>query len=153
MAERKINYKFLDIINYAICETVNDFLDGKELEFFRKVGEYHLTEASERHLLDLVIDDKPLDNLIKVARYLESMGYMEKISIKKLSESEAVIEMSGVSVTDSSVKMLEQGKHPSHYMTNLMQAALRKMNIKAELRDMDYNAETGFFREYWKILD
>lgn len=150
--ERYVNSKFFDTINYAICETVNEYFGEEALDFFRKVGENHLKEALERGLINLETEDKPLDNLIKIARYLEAMGYMEKIVIKKLSENEATVEMSGVSVTDSSVKMLTQDKHPSHYMTNLMQAALRRIGINAELKDMDYNEQTGHFKEYWKIL-
>jgi len=147
-----IKPEFLDIINYAICQTVDEFLDGKATEFFEKVGEYHLDEALKRGLIKIDPNDKPLDTLIKIARYLESVGYMEKIIINKLGENEALIEMHGVSVTKSSVKMLKENKQPSHYMTNIMLAALKKLGIRAELKDLEFNEEKCHFKEYWKVL-
>jgi len=143
---------FIDIINYAICQAVDDYLAEKAVDFFKKVGEYHFDEASERGLIKIEPDDKPLDALIKIARYLESVGYMKKILITKLDENEALVEMHEVSVTRSSAKMLRKGKQPSHYMTNVMFAVLRKLGVQAELRDLEYNEEKHYFKEHWKIL-
>jgi hypothetical protein len=77
---------------------------------------------------------------------------MEKILINKLSESEAFVEMYGVSVTRSSVKLLKNNRHPSHYMTNVMLAALEKIGVQAELRDVEFDEEKCHFKEHWKIL-
>jgi len=105
-----------------------------------------------RGLVRIERDRKPLDNLIDIARYLESTGYMEKIVIERLSEDEALVEMRGVSVTTSSVRLLKDGKHPSHFMTNIMLAALRRLGIQAELRDVAFDEEARKFKEHWKIL-
>jgi hypothetical protein len=145
--------EFLDIVNYAVCETVNEYVDGRAKEFFRKVGEYHLDEALRRGLVRVEPDDKPLDALIKIAKYLESCGYMEEIRINRIDEKEATVEMLGVSVTDSSAKLLGENKQPSHYMTNIMFAALRRLGVQAELRDMEYEPDKKHFKEYWKILE
>jgi len=131
---------------------VNDYLDEKATEFFKKVGEYHLDEAIKRGIIKIEPGDKPLDTLIKIARYLESAGYMEKILINKLSENEALVEMYGVSVTRSSVKMLRENKQPSHYMTNIMLAGLRRIGVQAELKDVEFDEEKRHFKEHWKIL-
>ena len=147
-----IRPEFLDIINYSICQAVNEYLDEKATEFFRRVGEYHLDEAVRRGLIRVERNHKPLDNLIEIARYLESTGYMEKIVIERLSEGEALVEMYGVSVTSSSVRLLKDGKHPSHFMTNIMLAALRRLGIQAELRDVAFDEEARKFKEHWKIL-
>lgn len=144
--------EFFDIINYAICQAVDEYLDGKATTFFEKVGEYHLDEALKRGLISIEANDKPLDTLIKIARYLESVGYMERIIIKRLDENEAFVEMHGVSVTKSSAKMLRAGKQPSHFMTNLMLAALKKFGIRAELKDVAFDEEKCHFREHWKIV-
>ena len=144
--------EFIDIINYAICQAVDEYLDGKATEFFNKVGEYHLNEALKRGLINIKANDTPLDTLIKIARYLESVGYMEKILVNKLDENEAFVEMHGVSVTKSSVKMLREEKQPSHFMTNLMLAALKKFGIRAELKDVAFDEEKCHFREHWKIV-
>jgi hypothetical protein len=34
-----------------------------------------------------------------------------------------------------------------------MFAALKKLGVQAELRDMDYNREEKHFKEYWKVLE
>ena len=146
-----IKPEFVDIINYAICQTVDEYLDGKAAEFFRRVGEHHLDEALRRGLIEL--SDKPLDTLIGIARYLESAGYMEKILINKLGEADASVEMYGVSVTKSSVSMLKDKKQPSHFMTNIMFAALKQLGVRAELKDVGFDEEKSDFREYWKILE
>jgi len=93
-----------------------------------------------------------LDSLIEIARYLESTGYMEKIIIERLGEDEAFVEMYGVSVTSSSVRLLKDGKHPSHFMTNIMLAALSRLGIQAKLTDVAFDEEARKFKEHWKIL-
>ena len=149
---RNIKPEFFDTINYAICQTANEYLGSKASAFFVRVGEHHLEEALRRGFLRIDKEEKPLQNLIKIAKYLESTGYMEKIFITKLSENEAIVEMHGVSVTESSVGLLKAGKQPSHYMTNIMLAALRKIGIEAELRDVDFDEKSRRFTEHWKIL-
>jgi hypothetical protein len=145
--------EFLDIVNYAVCETVNEYMDGKAKEFFRRVGEYHLQEALRRGLVKIEPSDKPLDALIKIAKYLESYGYMEEIRINRIDEKEAMVEMLGVSVTNSSAQLLGEKKQPSHYMTNVMFAALKTLGVQAELRDMEFDRGEKHFKEYWKILE
>jgi hypothetical protein len=127
-------------------------MDGKASEFFKKVGEYHLDEALRRGLVRIEPSDKPLDALLRIAKYLESYGYMEEIRINRIDEKEATVEMLGVSVTDSSARLLGEKKQPSHYMTNIMFAALKRLGVQAELRDMEFNREEKHFKEYWKIL-
>jgi hypothetical protein len=147
-----IKNEFFDIINYAICRAVNEYTRDQAAEFFRAVGEFHLEEALRRGMVAFQPDDTPLERLIKVARYLEAYGYMEKIVIKKLSDTEAVVEMHGVSVSASSAQLLQEGRKPSHYMTNMMFAALKLLAIRADLQDMEYDAKEARFKEYWKIL-
>jgi len=147
-----IRPEFLDIINYSICQAVNEYLDEKATEFFREVGEYHLDEAVRRGLVRIERNRNPLDSLIEIARYLESTGYMEKIIIERLGEDEAFVEMYGVSVTSSSVRLLKDRKHPSHFMTNIMLAALSRLGIQAKLTDVAFDEEARKFKEHWKIL-
>jgi len=147
-----IKPEFLDVINYSICLAVNEYLDEGTTVFFKKVGEYHLDEAMRRGLVRIERNHKPLDNLIEIARYLESTGYMERIVIERLSEDEALVEMHGVSVTASSVRLLKDGKHPSHFMTNIMLAALGRLGIQAKLTDVAFDEEARKFKEHWKIL-
>ena len=144
--------EFFDTINYAICQAVNQYLPDDAKAFFRKVGEYHLDEALARGFITLKPEDAPLEVLIKIAKYLESTGYMQKITIQKLSDHEAIVEMQQVSVTVSSAQLLHADKQPSHFMTNIMFAVLRRRGVQADLRHMDYDVENATFKEYWKIL-
>jgi len=150
--ESSIKPEFLDVINYSICLAVNEFLGEKAVELFRRVGEHHLEEAIRRGVVKIDTTRKPLDNLIEIARYLESAGYMERIVIERLSEEEAFVEMHGVSVTESSVTLLRAGRHPSHYMTNIMLAALSRLGIQAELKEVAFDEDARKFREHWKIV-
>lgn len=152
MLESSIKPEFLDVINYSICLAVNEFLGEKAVELFRRVGEHHLEEAIRRGVVKIDTTRKPLDNLIEIARYLESAGYMERIVIERLSEEEAFVEMHGVSVTESSVTLLRAGRHPSHYMTNIMLAALSRLGIQAELKEVAFDEDARKFREHWKIV-
>jgi len=144
--------EFLDTINYAICRAVNEHLGEKSVQFFRNVGQYHLDEAVRRGFVKIDKRNRPLENLIGIARYLESTGYMEKIEINRLGDDEAFVEMYGVSVTESSVKLLKEGNHPSHYMTNIMLAALSGLGIRAELDDVSFDEKAREFKEHWKIV-
>lgn len=148
-----IKPELLDVVNFAICEAVDDYLGEKATKFFEKVGEYHLEEAMRRGLVKFEPHDKPLDALLKIARYLESAGYMERIVINKLSDNEAQVEMHGVSVTESSVRILGEKKNPSHFMTNVMFAGLKKLGVEAELKEVEFDREQKRFKEHWKILE
>ena len=147
-----IKNEFFDVINYAVCRAVNDRIGDQAEDFFRKVGEFHLEEALRRGLVNFQPEDTPLERLFKVARYLETCGYMEKIVIDRLSDTEAIVEMFGVTVAESSARLLGEGRKPSHFMTNMMFAALKRLAIRADLQDMEYDAKAARFKEYWKIL-
>ncbi len=147
-----IKNEFFDAVNYAICRAVHEYAGDRAGEFFQRVGEFHLDEALRRGLVDFQPEDTPLERLIKIARYLEACGYMEKIVIEKLSDTEAIVEMHGVSVAGSSARLVQEGREPSHYMTNMMFAALKRLAIRADLQDMEFDVKTAHFKEYWKIL-
>ncbi len=148
---KPVKPEFLDVLNYAICSVANDMLGSEGAKnFFRKVGEYHLEEAVRRGFISLE-GENPLDVLLGIARYLEDMGYMGKIEIERLSDTEAIVTMREVTVTESSIRLLSRGREPSHFMTNLMFAALRKLGIEAELRELEAKPEENMFREHWII--
>ncbi len=145
-----IDPRFFDLINYALCEAVNQFLGpSKALEFFRYVGQAHYRELKKSGLIKPVGD--PLDLLEGIARYLEKAGYMERIEIRRVSEGEAVVDMYGVSVLDSSVRLTQEKKQPSHIMTNTMFAALDELGYSAELIDLMFEPDKNHVREKWII--
>jgi len=67
-----IDSDLLDILNLAICYASNEYMKDKTAGFFRKVGEYHLEEAIKRGYVKIESQDKPLDVLENIARYLTS---------------------------------------------------------------------------------
>jgi len=143
--------EFLDFVNYNICKTYSRKY-GKEAcaAFFREVGETGFGEL--RKIIEFR-SSEPYEVLRTVANFLESMGYLAKIQLKKVEENEVIIEMFGVSVIKSSIRLTEEGDSPSHFMTNLMFAALREISgVRADIYDLTLeqpSAETGYTMEKW----
>ena len=90
-----------------------------------------------------------------VGVFLEEMGYMSKIQLSKVEEDEVIIEMFGVSVIKTSIRMVEGGSSPSHFMMNLVFAALKEMSgVHADVCDLTLqqpSAKTGYAKEKWVL--
>lgn len=139
---------FLDMINYGICYVLNERYGKKESEtIFREVGRVCYKRMKEGDLIRLKED--PMETLIEIAKFLERMGYMEKILVNKVSENELEFDMFGVSVLSSSAELVGSGRAPSHYMTNIMFAALEDYGIDAELIDLGFEPERNHVKERW----
>lgn len=150
---KMVKPEFLDFINYNICKAYSE-LHGREAaeEFFRLVGEIGFRELQRRVEFP---SQEPYDVLKRVGEFLEEMGYMAKIQLTKVSEDEVIIEMFGVSVIESSIRLVDEGASPSHIMTNLMFAALKELcGFRAEIEDLTLEQpsnETGYARERWVL--
>ncbi len=143
-----VDPRFLDLINYGICYVLNERYGKEETEsIFREVGKILYARIKEEGLISPT--KNPVDTLVEVARFLEKMGYMERIDITKRGNNELELDMYGVSVLDSSVKLVESGRSPSHYMTNIMFAALQDYGIDAELIDLGFDTEENHVKEKW----
>ncbi len=143
-----IDPKFLDLINYGICYVLNEKYGKEETEkVFKEVGKVLYTRIKGKGLISPAKD--PMDTLVEIARFLEKMGYMEKIDITRRGDKELELDMHGVSVLDSSVKLVESGRSPSHYMTNIMFAALQDCGIDAELIDLGFDLKGNHVKEKW----
>jgi hypothetical protein len=149
---KQIKPEFLDFFNYGICKALSERC-GKEAaaDIFRRVGEI---EFENLKIVELK-GREPYDVLRAVGKFLEEMGYMAKISLTKVEENEVIIEMSGVSVIASSIRLTQEGSSPSHIMTNLMFAALKALcNVRADIIDLTLeqpSAESGYAREKWVL--
>ena len=148
---RQIKPEFLDFVNYGVCKALSERY-GKEAaaDLFRRAGEIEFEN------LKRIIKFKcrePYEVLRTVGKFLEEMGYMAKISLTKVEEGEVIIEMSGVSVIASSIRLTQEGASPSHIMTNLMFAALKDFcNVRADIIDLTLeqpSSESGYAREKW----
>jgi hypothetical protein len=150
---KMIKPEFLDFVNYNICKAYSEkYGKAKAEDFFKRVGEIGFNEL--RKLIEFP-SEEPYDVLKTVADFLEDMGYMTKINLTNVGENEVVIEMYGVSVNNSSIRLTDEGNSPSHFMTNLMFSALREIsNVEAEIEDLVLElatAKTGYTMEKWTI--
>jgi len=150
---KTVRPEFIDFVNYNVCKAYSE-LHGKDsaVDFFRRVGEIGFQEL--RKIVDFP-SPSPHDVLRTVAEFLERMGYMSKIRLTKVEEDEVIIEMFGVSVTRSSIRLTEEGASPSHFMTNLMFAALEEVSgVRADIYDLTLeqpSEETGYAKEKWVL--
>ncbi len=143
-----VDPRFLDLINYGICYVLNERYGKEETErVFKEVGKILYARIKEEGLITPAKD--PMDTLIEIARFLEKMGYMARIDITRRSDRELELDMYGISVLDSSVKLVESGRSPSHYMTNIMFAALQDYGIDAELIDLGFDVKENHVKEKW----
>ena len=142
--------EFFDIINYCICSAVTETVGVEEArKIFRRMGRIHYEELKRRGIVRAEPSMSPMDLLESIARYLESSGYVEKIAIRRIGEEEAIVDMYGVSVLESSVRLVDEGKEPSHIMTNTMSAALEDMGYSIRLVDLLFDREANHVREKW----
>jgi len=148
---KMVKPEFLDFVNYNICKAYSE-IHGREAaeEFFRRVGEIGFKELQKRIEFP---SREPYEVLKRVGEFLEEMGYMAKIQLTKVAEDEVIIEMFGVSVIESSMRLINEGASPSHIMTNLMFAALKELcGLRAEIEDLTLeqpSKETGYAKERW----
>jgi len=148
---KKIEPGFLDIVNYGVCSTLSR-LYGIEAakEVFRLAGETNFQEMKRKVRID---SSTPVATLRSIASYLERSGYMSKINLTKVSEGEVIIDMYGVSVAESSKRLVDEKMEPSHYMTNMMFAALKEFHhVEAEITHLNIEIpreEIDHVRERW----
>jgi len=148
-----IRPEFIDFVNYNICKAYMEYYEKEAgIGFFRRVGEIGFQEL--RKTVDFPSSD-PYEVLKTVGEFLERMGYMSKIQLTKVEENEVVIEMFGVSVIKSSMRLIREGANPSHFMTNLMFASLKELSgIQADIYDLTLeqpSEDTGYTKEKWVL--
>jgi len=150
---KQIKPEFLDFVNYNVCKSFSERC-GKEAaaDIFRRAGEIGFEN------LKSIVEFKshePYEVLRTVGEFLEEMGYMARINLTRVEENEVIIEMFGVSVIASSIRLTQEGASPSHIMTNLMFAALKDLcDVRADIIDLTLeqpSPESGYAREKWVL--
>ncbi len=150
-SDKKIEPEFLDLVNYGVCSALSTLHGSEAAEMvFRLAGKFNYRELKRKGIVD---SSSPIDALRSVASYLENSGYMNKIDLTEVTENEVIVDMYGVSVVESSKRLVDEEKSPSHYMTNMMFAALKDLfQIQAEITHLDIEIpeeETDHVREKW----
>jgi len=150
MSQRRVRAEFLDLVNYAVCSAVSKCFGSTEAEkLFGLAGKIGYNELRTKR--DVETTD-PIDLLKRIAQFLEEMGYMERIEVKRRNDNQVVVDMYGVSVWESSDRLTKEGAAPSHYMTNLMFAALETLDLRADIQALEFKEEAlGHVRELWTL--
>lgn len=149
--EESVTAAFFDFLNYNLCRAVSEH-GGREqaVKIFERAGEIGYTELKERGLIK-TDGVSPMDVLIQIVKFLEESGYMGRIEVNRVSDTEMVVDMYQVSVLDSSMRLTDDGYAPSHIMTNLMFAALKDCGMSAKLDELAFEGEVNHVQERWSL--
>lgn len=150
MSGCKIRAEFLDLVNYAVCSAVSRTFGRTEAEkVFQLAGKIAYDELMAKREPET---KDPIDLLKWIAGFLEESGYMDRIDIKRLGDNQVVVDMYGVSVWESSDRLTKEGAAPSHYMTNLMFAALETFDLETDIQNLEFRErKRGHVREMWTL--
>jgi hypothetical protein len=143
-----IRADFLDLINYGICRAVSEAVGPRRAEgILRQAGRYNYKQLKATRD-DLQAQD-PLATLENIAKFLEEVGYAKRVVVNRLSDMVLEMDMYGISVLDSSRKLVNEGFSPSHISTNLMFAALEDFGIDADLEELLFDPKENHVKERW----
>jgi len=150
---RAVDPRFFDLVNYGVCRAISEVLGrSAATAIFRQAGELVYAELKRQGVFTEEAQ-QPLDRLIQIVEYLKRSGYMGEIQIERLSDREMIVDMYQITVLNSSMRLVEEGFAPSHYMTNLMFAALKEQGLQAELVELEFDPEANHVREKWSIKE
>jgi uncharacterized protein YcsI (UPF0317 family) len=142
---------FFDFVNYNFCRAISEHVGREQaVKVFERAGEIGYTTLKGQGAIR-TDGQSPLDVLVQIVRFLEENGYMGRIELNRISETEMQVDMYGISVMDSSTRLTDQGYAPSHIMTNLMFAALKEFGMSVELTELEFEPEADHVREHWKL--
>lgn len=146
-----VTVDFFDFVNYNVCRAVSEHVGTEQaVKIFERAGEIGYARLKERGLIKTE-GVGPVDVLIQIVKFLESSGYMGRIEVNRVSDTEMVVDMYQVSVLDSSIQLTDEGYAPSHFMTNLMFAALKDYGMRAELEELVFEDEVDHVQERWSL--
>ncbi len=150
MAGDRISAEFLDLVNYCVCSAVSRSFGRTEAEkVFRLAGRIAYDELRTKRDMQAL---DPIELLKRIAKFLEDAGYMDTIEVQRRGNNQVVVDMYGVSVWHSSDRLSKEGAAPSHYMTNLMFAALETFDLQADIQNLEFKEEPkGHVREMWTL--
>ena len=103
--------------------------------------------------LGLQPDDDPFAAMQRLADYLQRVGYVEDISVHRLSETEWDYEMLDPVILPGAKRLIAEGAVPAHISTTLMFALLKKrFGMEAEMvGDPDLRPD-GRAIECWRLV-
>jgi len=155
ITRKKIDPKFLDLVNYGVCSALTKLYGKEKAErVFKLAGEIAFGELKK---MINIKTKRPTAVLKAVAHFLEETGYITRINLTEVTENKVIIDMYGVSVAESSKRLLNENAAPSHYMTNLMFAALKNLcDLRANITHLAIEIpekEIDHVREKWVLSE
>lgn len=151
-ASESVTKDFFDFVNYNVCRAVSETLGKEQAEgVYRRAGEIGYSILKERGIVKTE-GLTPVEVLTQIVEFLEASGYMRRIEVNHISDVEMEVDMYGVSVLASSMKLTGEGYAPSHFMTNLMFAALRDLGFTGNLDELTFEGEIDQVREHWQLV-
>lgn len=149
MGSSKVDGEFVDLQVYSTYKALHESLGKRSWGVVWRSGEILFTKLRAK----LDIESKsPIDTLRILARYLQRVGYVERIEVEQTSVDEITYVMSSPIISEGARRLIDEGAAPPHFSTSLMFAALKVMfGITAEVIGQPVFQENGDVVERWKI--
>ena len=146
----KIDPLYFDKQIYALYRAVWERWGDEAWYVVWRSGEVLLEEIEVE--LDLEWDAGPFPAMQRLARYLQQVGYVREIAVRRLSEDQWEYEMVDPVILPGAERLLSEGAVPAHISTTLMFALLKRFGLKAEMiGDPDLRAD-GRAIEHWRLV-
>lgn len=144
-----INDKFFDLELYAIYKSIHELLGEDSWKVVWRSGEIMISELRE----ELHLEQKtPFESMRLLGKYLEKVGYLDKIEVKQTGPDQLEYVMSNPVITRGAKRLLKEGAVPPHISTSLMFGALKSIfGMKAKMIGEPVFLNDGRAVERWKI--
>lgn len=127
----KIDPEFFDLEIYAIYKAIHELVSQDAWKIVWRAGEIVLEKLEDK--LNLKTENNVFTYLQKIAHYLQKVGYVKKIEVRKVNGNLIEYEMLDPVIAKEATQLIKEGAVPAHISTSLMVAALKKFNLKMEM--------------------
>lgn len=145
----RIDPKFFDLVIYGVYYAIYDLIGENTWNIVWKCGEIVFEEA--KNFLEELRDKDPFKVLSTLAKWLKDSGYVEDISVEKISNDTVKYIMLNPAIADGAQKLIKLGRVPAHISTSLMFAALKSLGYTAKMVGGPEFLSDGRVVEYWKL--
>ncbi|MFQ6081748.1 MAG: hypothetical protein ACE5WD_00125 [Candidatus Aminicenantia bacterium] len=146
-----INQDFFDLEMYSIYRAIGELWGEKAWKVVWRSGEILFSELNNQLNLK---KGKINEVLAALTKYLEEVGYIEKIEIVFTKKDEIEYKMRNPSILKSAFRLIKENYVPPHISTSLIVAALNKLfNLNVEMIGSPIQDENGWTVERWKLIE
>ncbi len=146
-----VDPEFFDLEVYAIYHAAYDLVGDDAWKIVWKAGEIVYNKIKDD--IGAASSTDPFDALKLVADWLKTVGYVDKIEVRKITANEVEYVMSNPIILKGAKRLMEEGRVPAHISTALMFAVLKQFNMKAEMiGDPEFLPDGRSASEKWKLI-